>query len=772
MMAATLPEIIASLRFAGDMHPVLIIGFALLAALVVARLYLAETRALKSPYSYLLPGFRATTVAMVILILAGPVWHRRQTIGTLGRVVFAIDKSKSMSTTDSIVGSNSPSRLDRVSRLLVGSDTSMGWIEQLGDTHRIEVIAFADGKPSAIWSDRGDTEAPLAFDLNADGPATDLAAGMLAVSSGTAEQNPAACVILSDGRDNAGRSPIDVAASLKSQGVNIHTIGIGSIDEPDDVGIVRIVHPENVNGDLPLAGTIVLRQSGFATRQSELRIEHLGKTVWQAEVLFESDEVSIPFEFDLKSIADQIKTSAPRSVERNLIVIELQATVDAIDGETRRENNTRRFRVATSTQERHLLIVDGSSRWETRYIKNLFARDPEWSVDTLLFGPGTDAPNIIRGEQSDQFPATDEAMGRYDVIVLGEIPADQWTRDDSNRLRDFVNRGGGLIVIDGRFGQISRLAADALADLVPIKHLDLPTVRTGTIRPSRLGIDHPALNLWDDPGQREVFWSKLPAPTSAPNIEAQPGAEVLAELLAGNGRPLPWLVTRLYGAGRVIYLSTDQTWRWRYKVADRFHSRFWNQLISAAIQPPYSAGDNYVALGTDKIEYQPDESATIRARLRSAAGDPIGDSTVEALLISNDQVVARIPLQPDNPSRGTYRAQTGPLKRGDYSVRIRASGIDQDALQATTPIWVEAVDSSELDRISLDADSLRQIANEGGGVYLHESEAESILDKLEPLSSGQIVESDILIWQSFYWFIIVMVLLTAEWWMRKRAGLM
>ncbi len=114
---------IASLRFAGSLHPIVVVGFALLAALAVARLYLRETRTLESPYSYLLPAFRAAAVAMSILILAGPVWHRRQVVGTLGRVIFAIDQSQSMSVTDSSAVDSSLTRLKRANQLLVGSDS-------------------------------------------------------------------------------------------------------------------------------------------------------------------------------------------------------------------------------------------------------------------------------------------------------------------------------------------------------------------------------------------------------------------------------------------------------------------------------------------------------------------------------------------------------------------------------------------------------------------------------------------------------------------------
>jgi hypothetical protein len=267
------------------------------------------------------------------------------------------------------------------------------------------------------------------------------------------------------------------------------------------------------------------------------------------------------------------------------------------------------------------------------------------------------------------------------------------------------------------------------------------------------------------------FWEQLPSPTTAPRIESQEGAEVWADVVGIDGQQSPWLVTRLFGAGRVFYLSTDQTWRWRYKVADRFHARFWNQLLHAVMQPPYSASDDYVALGTDKIEYDVGESSTVRVRLQDTSGRPVGDATVDALLISEDRVIATVPLTVDDPARGTYRGQTPPLEYGAFDIRIRASGFDASALQATTPIWVGKRDTVELSRVSLDTSGLKQITETAGGIYRHESSAEKILETLRPLSSGTVVESDTLVWQSFYWFWTIILLLAIEWWMRKRAGL-
>ena len=176
-------------------------------------------------------------------------------------------------------------------------------------------------------------------------------------------------------------------------------------------------------------------------------------------------------------------------------------------------------------------------------------------------------------------------------------------------------------------------------------------------------------------------------------------------------------------------------------------------------------------MGTDKVEYDAGDSSLIRVRIQDPKGKPVGDATVDALLMSGDQIVATVPLTVDDPARGTYQGKTPPLESGAYDIRIRASGFDSNALQASTPIWVGTPDLVELDRVSLSKATMQQIAESGGGKYFHESSGDDILDTLKPLSSGSVIESDILIWQSFYWFWAIVILLAAEWWLRKRAGL-
>jgi uncharacterized membrane protein len=780
--------VIASIRFAGDLHPTLVFAAAAVAAAIVYWIYFRESRSVAAPLRYFLPALRAAAVAFTILILAGPVWHRRQVVGTLGRVVFAVDASESMSMTDSFESETSPTRLRRALTMLTGDENGPGWLESLQNTHQVDVIAFSSGEPTLVWSSSDEEPAPSGFELMPDGQGTDLASGMgttlatvASLASDEVQLPPqasadrAALVVMSDGRDNTGNAPFELAERLESTGIAVHSFGLGSEDEPNDLGIVNVIRPENVASDGRLAGEVVLRSLGSLQDQDNtervLRIEANGKVVWQTTVSGNAPLQKIPFDLDVAGILSEINGDNPRGVRRNSVVMDLRAAIDPPDVDTNAKNNASPFRVSASTRDRRLLIMDGSSRWETRYLRNLFERDPSWTVDTVLFGKGTDQPTVQRGEEPGELPNTREAMARYDAIIMGEVPPDQFRNTDANLLRDFVTRGGGLILIDGQYGRLRKISETELPELVPVNYLDEERTVVSSVRPTNLGLDRPLMNLWGDKTAVEELWENLPAPASTAILDPQEGTEVLANSITADDRTSPWLVTRMFGSGRVFYLAADQTWRWRYKVADRFHARFWNQLLAAVMQPPYSAADEYLALGTDKVEYDAGDSSLIRVRIQDPKGKPVGDATVDALLMSGDQIVATVPLTVDDPARGTYQGKTPPLESGAYDIRIRASGFDSNALQASTPIWVGTPDLVELDRVSLSKATMQQIAESGGGKYFHESSGDDILDTLKPLSSGSVIESDILIWQSFYWFWAIVILLAAEWWLRKRAGL-
>ena len=77
-------------------------------------------------------------------------------------------------------------------------------------------------------------------------------------------------------------------------------------------------------------------------------------------------------------------------------------------------------------------------------------------------------------------------------------------------------------------------------------------------------------------------WEGLPGfQWYAPVLRARAGVEVLAVHKDSENKfgRMPLLATRTYGAGKVLFMGTDGAWRWRRGVEDKYHYRFWGQVV-------------------------------------------------------------------------------------------------------------------------------------------------------------------------------------------------
>jgi hypothetical protein len=232
------------------------------------------------------------------------------------------------------------------------------------------------------------------------------------------------------------------------------------------------------------------------------------------------------------------------------------------------------------------------------------------------------------------------------------------------------------------------------------------------------------------------------------------------------------VVYRPFGAGRVIYHAFDDSWRWRYEVADQHHVRYWNQIANWIAELPFAVRDKFVSLDAGAITYRPGESADIRVRLRDGEGRPVTNTVVDAILTREGKRVATIRLSPDENAGGLFHGRTGSLTPGEYEVSVESVAISERDTKARTAFKVAPRETGELTQLSLNEDLLRQMSVASGGQYLREENLDRLLTLLAPLSQGHVVESDTVLWQSYWWFIPIIVLLTLEWIMRKRLGML
>jgi hypothetical protein len=336
-------------------------------------------------------------------------------------------------------------------------------------------------------------------------------------------------------------------------------------------------------------------------------------------------------------------------------------------------------------------------------------------------------------------------------------------------IRDFVGkRGGGLLVIDGRRGHISSLADTPLGALIPVDWKSEAARPTG-LRLTAQGAGRKWLELAAEPEKNQELWTQLQAPHWTAPARALAGAETLVEAVSGE-RKIPALVYRRFGAGRVLYSGFDETWRWRYEVADLHHQRYWNQVIRELMERPFAVRDERVSLGVEPLVVAPGEKPAFRARLRDAEGKPLEKAEAEAVISRDGKKVAAVRLAADPGAGGLYFGQSDALPAGRYEVRVKAAGLPES--RARTEFVVKAPENGELASLHCNEELLRQMAAASRGEFFREEDLSGLQSRLEPLNREKVSESDTVLWQSWWWFLPLVGLLTVEWMFRKWAGML
>ncbi len=139
--------------------------------------------------------------------------------------------------------------------------------------------------------------------------------------------------------------------------------------------------------------------------------------------------------------------------------------------------------------------------------------------------------------------------------------------------------------------------------------------------------------LADTEDDNAEVWEGLPGfQWYAPVLRAKAGSDVLCvHKDASNefGR-LPLLVTRTMGAGKVLFMGTDGAWRWRKGVEDKYHYRFWGQVVRwMAYQRNMAKGE------TMRLYYVPDQPklhqmVALHTNVMDKSGEPLHGGEVTA----------------------------------------------------------------------------------------------------------------------------------------------
>lgn len=792
------------LEFTGSVPGWWIAILAVIGSLLIARWYWRETRSLSKPWSVFLPLLRAAAFALLLGMLAAPTIRYQRVDGTLGRIAWVLDRSKSMAIQDA---GKEQSRIDQL-RLSLHSENKPGGrssvLDQIAAIHHLQLYSTSGEK---LWDSLRDGEELQASLWSAQEPSTTLGnalLGLLSENEGTGDSlDPSArapwdaIVLLSDGQSNTGAAVEEVVRS-NGKRVPIYTIGVGDRNEPIDVAVLEATFSSSVRSEDRLRGVLRIKETLPVGTSYRVGVDHEGDLIWSQDAVSQNRNV-VEYSFDVPagSLIERAQQLHSSRFEQRSVPLNLSGWVETDAVELTQDNNRMDSSAWGVVKQNSVLLLDPLGGWESRYLRNALDRDPAWRVNAFL------GPNAFR---TDFFPRTKQDLFDFDLLVMTVESAFRIPVEKQDWLRDYVAyTGAGVVVLDSVKGS-SQTIPSWLQDLLPVEtesssvqasvsnpvlpedltervsNGGIATVQSLKLSPA--GGLQPALQFETDSVTNQALWSRLQPPHTYRPRGVKGGAEVMLEGIVGRNQTIPLIVTQRFGQGRVVYFASDESWRWRYGVSDLYHQRFWNQLAGWVMRPPFIVRGDRVAIDAGDRVVRYGESVAIRAKILGEDGAPIGLDRVQAIVELGTQTLAVVELAVIENAEGYYEGQwmipeSGLIPAGDSfipidgecRIRLEPAGLPEESKQLATSVYVTRPADRELERLARNEMLLQQIASETGGAYLDVQQSEELVDRLSGYSNGKVLGVTVPLWQSFPWFFAILLLLATEWWLRKRVGL-
>jgi hypothetical protein len=262
-------------------------------------------------------------------------------------------------------------------------------------------------------------------------------------------------------------------------------------------------------------------------------------------------------------------------------------------------------------------------------------------------------------------------------------------------------------------------------------------------------------------------------------------APILEPELAGKkDQDTGIIVQQNYGLGKVVFIGIDSTWRWRLRIGDKHHHRFWGQLVRwAAAEELLPAGNRWVRYGAREPVHTEGAQVELAARL-SAALPPIQDTNAARMKLfrknadGSEALIDTIPLtkQPRQPN--LFEAKTPKLPAGEYRVepdivpyRAQLAEPSDEAVKGGDIFRVNARQPRELLDLSTNWTLLESLASSSGGKLYTPENIEELLDRLERRIERKEYRSESKPWQDepmVWWMLgLLLGLLTLGWGWRK-----
>ena len=682
----------------------------------------------------------------LLLILASPVLDLVRNEPRRPRIAVLVDESASMSTPEPQGGA----RVSRLARARVALRALVDAVR--GDDVEIEVVPFSARAEPAL-----PPEQYLESEREATGPGTDVVGALRETTDRLAGENLQAIVLLSDGRPTRGGFD---AGGLAALGRPVFVVGLGDTLAPNDLGLDRCEYAPIAYVESEASIRVRIVNSGYRGRTTRLRLLEGDRELFRRELRFEQEQ-------GITAAEIPVKLSEPGQKRLRLVL-------EPLEGEVTERNNAREIRMEVLKSRLRVLFLAARPDWDDAFLARGLRQDPSFD---LTLAHQDQAGHWIQSSDSKPFtlPLGADALQSHELFVVG-TPGTGTPRTVWEGIAKAVEAGRGLLVLPGRESVYTSPGTFAvLGPVLPVERARAqpPQYRVQGVRATPQGKLHPVTAPLAALGDARGVLQGLP-PLLGQHAELGPKPAALVLLAADAPQSQAVLAVGRYGSGQVAALTAFPIWRWGFTADERLrraHTEFIGNLVRWLTQPrdvkrvqlvvskPVYEGGETVEFEAQVLDpqFQPLEEAEVRVELRQLSGTP--------------RTAASLLLERRAGKPGEYTGGLPGVGPGEYAAEAVASRLGAEVGRDTTQFTVETY-SKEFADTRQDAGFLREIAARSGGRYAGPEAAADLARELPRSPQPVLLHSEIEVWDTLPLFLVFVLLLSAEWLLRRQRGLL
>jgi hypothetical protein len=550
------------------------------------------------------------------------------------------------------------SRIEHARRWLEKS--GQGWLGTLSESTVLDRNQFDE----AIAPVEGSWNAVQAVDANEPKASTNLQAVLNELGRRASDGRLDFAVLATDGVHNSDGQPLVIPDSLAATPLLV--VPFGDYDARRDIELRRADAPKTILAKDQLSVSAHVTASLCNGENTIIELLNGQQVLDSRELKFEESHANRFVELKWRPGSPQTR--------------ELTVRVRPVAREASLANNEQTLKVSVVEDHFEILLVDSVPRWETRYLFSLFRRETRAKTTTLLFNPVHAYPGLARPQQP-ALPFGIDAWQQFQVVILGDLNPSQLTPEHQALVKRYVENGGHLMIIAGAESMPHAFAGGPIADMLPVeKQTFTPPVNGFTVRLAPEGLVSDVLRISgtgvdNDGALWTAIYNTLPIHDLSAWSKPKASARVLIEAVSRDAVDKPghvFLATHSYGRGSVSFLSSPSSYSLRWKEGDRYHYRFWGQLVRALVAHEFGSGTTLLRIATDQATYRLGTPVRVKLRAQAADGTPLKNLEGQIAAFQLDQLIARAGIQANPEVAGEYEASFEGLPRG--TIRLTPQG--------------------------------------------------------------------------------------------------